>query len=200
MKSDHNILYAKFSIQYNDIAWKRPRKEFFNLKNPECQAKFKEVTSNSNKLKNCFTDSASFPDQCNKFEKSFDDILHQCFKKVKVGNRNKKSEISELLKRKAELTVYLNKNEKKHEVIEVRNEIKKIEEQISNLISLRNVSLVQDHVQNLENLEGNYHQLGMWRLKNKLISKELDPPMGKLDTSGNLITAPSALKQREKLA
>ena len=35
----------------------------------------------------------------------------------------------------------------------------------------------------------------MWRLKNKLIPKELDPPMGKLDESGNLITAPSALKK-----
>ena len=60
---------------------------------------------------------------------------------------------------------------------------------------MRNVRIVEDHVKNLENLEGNYYQLGMWRLKNKLISKELDPPMGKLDESGNLITAPNALKK-----
>ena len=54
VKSDHNILYAKFSIQYDNIAWRRPRKEVFNLKYPECQAKFKEVTSNSNKLNGKF--------------------------------------------------------------------------------------------------------------------------------------------------
>ena len=110
VKSDHNILYAKFSIQYNNIAWKRPRKEVFNLKNPKCQEKFTEVTSNSKKLKKCFANSASFPEQCNIFVKSFEDILHQCFKKVKVGQNNKKSEISELLKRKAELTRFLNRN------------------------------------------------------------------------------------------
>ena len=134
VKSDHNILYAKFSIQYNNIAWKRPRKEVFNLKNPECQAKFTEVTSNSKKLKNCFTNNASFPEQCNKFIKSFEDVLHQCFKKVKVGQINKKSNISELLKRKAELTQFLNKSnpvsslqeefdKKKQEAFDVENEI-----------------------------------------------------------------------------
>ena len=52
VKSDHNILYAKFFMEYKSLAWKRPRKEVFNLKNPECQAKFKEVTTDSLKLRN----------------------------------------------------------------------------------------------------------------------------------------------------
>ena len=64
-----------------------------------------------------------------------------------------------------------------------------------NSISLIDNSINGDHVKNLENLEGNYNQIGMWRLKNKLISKELCFPIGKLDESGNLITAPSALKK-----
>ena len=34
----------------------------------------------------------------------------------------------------------------------------------------------------------------MWRLKSKLIPREVDPPMGKFDEMGNLITAPNALK------
>ena len=52
VKSDHNILYAKFSLKYKNVAWKRPRKEVFNLKNPECLAKFTKVINNSEKLKN----------------------------------------------------------------------------------------------------------------------------------------------------
>ena len=34
----------------------------------------------------------------------------------------------------------------------------------------------------------------MWKLKNQLVPKELDPPMAKLDKLGNLITAPERLK------
>ena len=34
----------------------------------------------------------------------------------------------------------------------------------------------------------------MWKLKNKLIPRDLDPPMAKLDDKGNLISAPNALK------
>ena len=47
VKSDHNVLYAKFSMQYRNLVWKRPRKEVFNLKNLECQAKFTKVTNES---------------------------------------------------------------------------------------------------------------------------------------------------------
>ena len=85
MKSDHNILYAKFSIEYRNTPWKQNRYDVFNLKNPECQAKFSEVTNNSLKLKKCFNSNQTFPEQCNTFFKVLDDSLHQCFKKVKVG-------------------------------------------------------------------------------------------------------------------
>ena len=37
-------MFATFSVMYRNTAWMRPRKEVFNLKNPECQMKFKEVT------------------------------------------------------------------------------------------------------------------------------------------------------------
>ena len=63
------------------------------------------------------------------------------------------------------------------------------------LSSARNANIVNNHIQNLENLDGNYSQIGMWKLKNKLMPKELDPPMAKFDAKGNLITAPNALKK-----
>ena len=50
VKSDHNILYAQFSLSYTSLNWKSSRKEFFNLKNTECQEKFYEVTNNSQKI------------------------------------------------------------------------------------------------------------------------------------------------------
>ena len=97
IESDHNILYAKFTIEYENTPWKQDRYEVFNLKNPECQAKFSEVTNDSLKLRKCFNGSQTFQEDCNKFFKSLDDILHQCFRKIKVGKPIKIVEIEELL-------------------------------------------------------------------------------------------------------
>ena len=85
IESHHNILYAKFTIEYENTPWKQVRQEVFNLRNPECQAKFSKVTNDSLKSRKCFNGSQTFQEECNKFYKSLDDILHQCFRKIKVG-------------------------------------------------------------------------------------------------------------------
>ena len=92
VQSDHNTMYGRFSIEYISVKWKRPREEVFNLKNTECQQKFSDVTNDSYKLKNCFTQDMSFEDQCNQFFKTFDDLLHQCFRRIRLGgSKNPKS-------------------------------------------------------------------------------------------------------------
>ena len=57
----------------------------------------------------------------------------------------------------------------------------------------RNVRIVQEHVTNLETIDGNFSQIGMWKLKNQLMPKEMDPPMAKFDDKGNLITNPNTI-------
>ena len=57
-----------------------------------------------------------------------------------------------------------------------------------------NKEKVLSHVKNLESDTGGFNQLGMWKLKTKLCPKPVDPPMAKLDTSGNLMTRPNELK------
>ena len=59
----------------------------------------------------------------------------------------------------------------------------------------KNANLVRENVGSITKSGGACCQLGMWRLKSKLIPRELDPPMAKLDDHGNLITAPKALRQ-----
>ena len=108
VKSDHNMMYGQFRIEYKNLVWRKPRKEIFNLKNPECQTKFTDVTNNSLKLKQCFESNLSFPDKCNKFFKSLDDIIHQCFRKVRVGTKSTLSkEIENLLSQKTKLKIFL---------------------------------------------------------------------------------------------
>ena len=70
-----------------------------------------------------------------------------------------------------------------------------IEEKLTELRADRNVKLVKEYIGSLEDAEGRFNPTGMWRLKNKLLPREYDPPMAKKDNFGNLITAPEPLKQ-----
>ena len=46
----------------------------------------------------------------------------------------------------------------------------------------------------MENEEGNFNQLKLWKLKSKVCPLKTDPPMGKKDEKGTIITAPSLLR------
>ena len=59
VKSDHNILYARFGLQYKNMLSKMQRKEVFNLKNPECQLKFTEVMQQAENSQILFRDDPS---------------------------------------------------------------------------------------------------------------------------------------------
>ena len=63
------------------------------------------------------------------------------------------------------------------------------------MCSDRNTKLVEEYIQSLDSTSGNFSQLGMWKLRNKLCQAQSDPPMAKRDKSGTLITAPSLLKK-----
>ena len=191
--SDHNILYAQFMLTYNSINWKKSRKEHFNLKNPECQEKFHEVTNNSKKLKNFLINGGNFEDQSKKFFSDLNDILHQCFRKIRVGKKSNSQEINALLAEKSKLKMSLQKNENEEINHEILIKINEIEKHLETLSSARNVKIIQEHIKLLGNSD-NLNQNGMWKLKNKLWPKERDPPMAKFDEKGNLISSTEALK------
>ena len=153
------------------------------------------MTNNSQKLKKCFNPHLNFDEQCNKFFKSLDDILHQCFRKVRVGKTVKNVEVDDLHEQRAKLKISLSTNACKNKQISIKNKLDQVEEKLSNLTSARNQKVVQDHIQNLGAMDGAFCQTGMWRLKSKLLFKDLDPPMAKFDKQGNLISTPKALKE-----
>ena len=79
--------------------------------------------------------------------------------------------------------------------VQLKHQIHEIEKVISTKLSADwNWQVVKTYIQGLGTSEGNFSQIGMWKLKNKLMPKEMDPPMAKVDKLGNLITAPEALK------
>jgi len=116
----------------------KSRKEtVFNLKNPECQAKFTLNTENNLKLRNCFKSEKPFPDQCNKFFKSLNDIMHASFKKVCFGTKTLyNDDISKLMNEQSELK----KNTNGDDISQLK---------ISEKIGTQNANSVLDYIKSL---------------------------------------------------
>ena len=58
IKSDHNVMFASFNMQFQNVIYKKQRNELFNLKNKECQEIYTEVSGNNIKLNKCFQSDA----------------------------------------------------------------------------------------------------------------------------------------------
>ena len=56
-------------------------------------------------------------------------------------------------------------------------------------------SKIKNMITDVENEDGTFSQLKLWKLKQKVCPRPVDPPMAKIDGEGNLITAPSQLKK-----
>ena len=100
-----------------------------------------------------------------------DDILHQCFRKIKVGKPIKNIEIDELLKQKSKLKIIISKNISQDEKLKAEKKLNQTEEKLSNLSSIINLKIVAEHLKSLEDNGGKFSQTGMWRLKTKLYGK-----------------------------
>ena len=194
VKSDHNVMVASFNIQFQSVNHQKPRRVLFNLKNKECQEIFTEVSENNFKLRKCFKSDNSFPEQCNMFFKSVNGMLHQCFRKVRVRKVKENSDIQSLLDEKLKIQISMDPNMSKENLTVAQDQIIEIEKKISELCADKNCEIVKNHIKNLRAPNGDFSQMGMWKLKNQLVPKDMDPPMAKRDSLGNLITAPEALK------
>ena len=196
--SDHNTMYSKFSLTYG----KKPRKirkEYFQFKCEEGKQKFLEETSSNSKLSSCFGETDNFEKNANKFFKTLNGIFHKCFKKVRVRTGNERelgeSKVQAKLKLKSQLKIFNKNNTCKIARQIVAEKLKEIDEAVAEEESDRNIKVVKEHINSIETLEGNFSQLGLWKLKQRLCPSNSDPPMAKHDEKGNLITAPETLKK-----
>ena len=199
ISSDHNPMMANFNIEYEKMTIKENRKEIFNLKNGECQSKFFEETNKGTNFQNCFNSNRSFEEKCNKFINTLDDVLHKCFRKIRIRkdwkSGGKTDEVQDIIVERKKLSLSISSLKCKLGRSIVENEIWRLEDKISEICASRNARVVHDYVKNLDASSGNLSQLGMWKLKNLLCPNQTDPPMAKKDKNGTLITSPNLLKK-----
>ena len=94
----------------------------------------------------------------------------------------------------SKLKIFLNTSKCEKSLKAAQIQFDKLDQLIQEKCSLRNVKIVEDHISNFS-IDGHFCQTGLWKLRSKLHPKQLDPPMAKLDTGGNLITAPPLLRK-----
>ena len=197
--SDHNILYSKFSILFESKP-KTLRKEFFNLKDKTGQAKFLKETSIPEVLSGSFSQNRTFLHNANIFYRKLNGRIRKCFKKVritkggKIFHRDGTDPIIENIKLKSELKTFLNNCNCPIRRNVAQNKLDEVENFLNENCSAKNAKIVKEYINEVENEQGNFSQIKLWKLKQKLCPKPSDPPMAKKDREGNLITSPDLLK------
>ena len=193
-KSDHNILYCIFNLTYKKEIRPQMRHEIFNLKSIECQEIFKDETENTTKFTDIFKKEEPFDMKTRKFQRSLNQSLRKCFKKVRVQKKQRKSELSKQLELWSKLKNFIKNSKCEKSIKSTQIRFQKNDQIIENMCSDQNAKIVEDHVETLT-VGGHFSQSGMWKLRKKLHPQQVDPPMAKYDKSGNLITAPPLLRK-----
>ena len=68
-----------------------------------------------------------------------------------------------------------------------KRKLEEVELKIYQNIAEENAKTVTEQVTSLDTFDGNFNQIGMWKIKKKLCPRPRDPPTAKKDESGNLI-------------
>ena len=132
-KSDHNVMFCNFDLTYKKEVQTKVRREFFNLKNVECQEAFKEDTDNSTKFTDIFEKEATFEEKTYKFNRCLNQSIRKCFKKVRVNPKVRETEISQQLKLWSKLKIFLKTSKCEKSLKKAEKQFKKLDESIQRM-------------------------------------------------------------------
>jgi hypothetical protein len=110
-KSDHNILYCNFNLIYKNEVPSQRRQEMFNLENVECQEVFTHETENTSKFTDIFKAMVPFKMKTKMFQRSLNQSVRKCFKKVRIKKFQKKSELSKMFETWSKLKIFINNSD-----------------------------------------------------------------------------------------
>ena len=183
-ESDHNVLQTEFNCEVKDKV--KTKTESYNLKNKECQAKFKEYTSKENILSGIFNNNDDPESVTKVLIKKINGCIAANFKKRRVNNKFEVQN-KELYDKLRDL-----KGKKDVKSIE---ELEKVKEAIVES-NEKNAKIVREEISGTKPNEGGLNPNKMWKLKKRLCPRAMDPPSAMLDKEGNLLTSDDAIKER----
>ena len=167
-ETDHNKLELFLSIK---APFTKPkREELFNFKTKHGQFLFKNHSSNSKTLQNCFKTDRKLEDQALTFEKEINNIFHQSFQKIRGTKRKKENQEIDLLLNERK-RIKMKTTDPKNKT--VQNELEKVDKTIAKLISDQNRNKINKIFLSIANSEDSCNTLGMWKQVKKIFPKVL---------------------------
>ena len=183
-ESDHNTILTEFNLKLNkteDIK----KIELFNLKNTECQEKFKAYTSNTKMLSSIFDSEEDLDILTGRFLKKLDGCISNSFKKIRLAKKEDKGE--DLYN---QMTNLKSKTDEKSKA-KLQEVLEKIAEDAK-----KNFETVKAEVNNMKPSENGMNSKRLWKLKKNLCPNSRPPPTAMLDSRGNLLTTDLAIEER----
>ena len=157
-----------------------------NLKNIECQRKFKEYTSSTKMLSSIFESSDDIDILAQRFMKKLNGSIALNFKKIRVSD-TKDSKQDKLYNRMRELKEMVD-DKSKAELDYVIKEISQMaEEKYQN---------VMEELKSMKPSEGKINAQKFWKIKKRMCKQNKDPPAAMLDADGKLLTYNVEIKAR----
>ena len=180
-ESDHNPIYLEVNIPW-EVKVKKTRLEVFNLRNVECQARYFEYTNNSDFLTHSLV-SKDIRVGGKLWLKNMKFIITENFRKIRLNWKNQNDvKIQELFN-------------KRNELIKNSQSLSESDQLLADQIYDKNRLLIIDQVTIMNDSAGNFSQIRMWKVKQKICPKfEVNTPVAKIDSSGNLISNQDELK------
>ena len=184
-ESDHNVLVTKFNDIYAHENVKE-KVEVYNLKNSECQAKFKEFTSNTTMLSTVFDANENINVLASRFIKKLDGCIKLNFKKVRV-NKTKPAESEKLYDEMRKLKGKKDeqsKNKLAHVIDAIAKDAERKYEKVSKELKAMKPDGRKINTQKF------------WKLKKTICPRKTDPPAAMTDKEGNLLTNKDDIQKR----
>jgi hypothetical protein len=180
-ESDHNVIKTSLKLHWNKDKSTR-REALFNLKNKDCQKKFKAETSHNTKLSRNFDVIDDLDAATEAFMKKLNKVIHKCFKKVgqRKGRYNSNHE-----------KIYTKwRNLRKKDDPKNKAECETLEEELAD----EYFDKVKEANAGIDCDEGGSMASELWKLKRQLCPRSRDPPTAMLDDEDTLITNEDQIK------
>ena len=156
-ESDHNILLTEFDMTMSTRVNQR-KVEVYNIKNKECQDKFRNYTSNTNMLSSIFDSNDDINILTQRFLKKLDGCIKRNFKRVRINN-NKPFEQDKLYTRMREL--------KGKDDVKSAEELEKVMEDIADIAEAK-YKLVVEELEKMKPEGGKINSQKFWKMKKEI--------------------------------
>ena len=186
-ESDHNVLVSEFKCNISTTKKTETKIEAFNLKNKECQAKFKEYTTKTKTLSTTVDASDDVNTITERLVKKVNGCIAKNFSKIRFVTQKNDENDDDLYTKMRELKNKEDENSKK-ELVEVIEAIAQKAE--------TNFVTIKTELKKIKPDEGAINAKELWRVKKKLCPKSRDPHSAMLDDKGNLLTSDEAIQKR----